>query len=88
MRPTAAPSVRPLRMLAALAHARVAIVPGFLAVSAGGAIRSLGRGGSDLTAVLVAIALRADTCELVKDVAGYFTAGSARESRTPRRFAI
>jgi aspartate kinase len=66
--------VRALRVLAALAHARVAIVPGFLAVRAGGAIRSLGRGGSDLTAVLVAIGLRATSCELIKDVAGYYTA--------------
>jgi aspartate kinase len=66
--------VRPLRILAALADARVAIVPGFLAVRSGGGIRSLGRGGSDLTAVLLAAALRADRCELIKDVAGYYTA--------------
>ncbi|HWK09725.1 MAG TPA: hypothetical protein VNR64_06735 [Vicinamibacterales bacterium] len=67
-------AVRPLRLLAAIASARVVVVPGFLAVGAGGTIASLGRGGSDLTAVLLAIALRADGCELVKDVAGYFTA--------------
>jgi aspartate kinase len=67
-------TVRPLRMLAALASARVVIVPGFLAVGSGGTIRSLGRGGSDLTAVLVAIGLRAARCELIKDVAGYYTA--------------
>ncbi len=66
-------SVRPERLLAALAHARVVIVPGFLGVSAGGAIASLGRGGSDLTAVLLASAIRADACELIKDVAGYYT---------------
>jgi aspartate kinase len=66
--------VRPLRILAALAEARVAIVPGFLAVKAGGGIRSLGRGGSDLTAVLLAAALGADRCELLKDVPGYYTA--------------
>ena len=69
-----ATTVRPLRILAALADARVVIVPGFLAVQAGGAVRSLGRGGSDLTAVLLAIALRADRCELIKDVSGYYTA--------------
>ena len=66
-------AVRPLRLLAALASAPVIVVPGFLAVGAGGTIASLGRGGSDLTAVLLAIALEADGCELVKDVAGYFT---------------
>jgi aspartate kinase len=71
-------SVRPLRLLAALAHARIVIVPGFLGVSAGGAIASLGRGGSDLTAVLLASAIRADACELIKDVAGYYTADPNR----------
>jgi aspartate kinase len=67
-------TVRPLHLLATLAHARVVIVPGFLGVSAGGAVTSLGRGGSDLTAVLLATALHADVCELIKDVPGYFTA--------------
>ena len=67
-------TVNPLRLLAALAQARVVIVPGFLGVGAGGTITSLGRGGSDLTAVLLAAAVRADACELIKDVPGYFTA--------------
>ena len=66
--------VRPLHLLSALGRNRIVIVPGFFAIRAGGAIASLGRGGSDLTAVLLAAALRADTCELVKDVPGYFTA--------------
>ena len=66
--------VRPLHLLSALGRARIAIVPGFFAVRPGGAIASLGRGGSDLTAVLLASALRAEACELVKDVPGYFTA--------------
>ena len=72
-------SVRPLRLLAALARARIVIVPGFLGVSAGGAIASLGRGGSDLTAVLLATAVRANACELIKDVAGYHTADPHRD---------
>jgi aspartate kinase len=67
-------AVRPLRLLAATANAPVVIVPGFLAVGPGGTIASLGRGGSDLTAVLLAIGLEAARCELVKDVAGYFSA--------------
>ena len=72
-------TVRPLRLLAALAHARIVIVPGFFGVSAGGTITSLGRGGSDLTAVLLAAAIRADACELIKDVPGYFTADPHRQ---------
>lgn len=67
-------AVRPLFLLAALGTVPLVIVPGFLAVAPGGTLRSLGRGGSDLTAVLLAAALRADRCELIKDVAGYFTA--------------
>jgi aspartate kinase len=66
-------AVRPVRLLAALAHHRLIVVPGFLGVAAGGAVRSLGRGGSDLTAVLLADAIRADRCELIKDVPGYHT---------------
>ena len=66
--------VRPLHLLSALGRARIVVVPGFFAIRAGGGIASLGRGGSDLTAVLLASALRADACELVKDVPGYFTA--------------
>lgn len=73
-------AVRPLRLLAALATARVVIVPGFLGVSAGGGVASLGRGGSDLTAVLLAAAIRADACELIKDVPGYFTADPRRDA--------
>ena len=73
-------TVRPLRLLAALAAARIVIVPGFLGVSAGGTITSLGRGGSDLTAVLLATAVRADACELIKDVPGYFTADPHRDA--------
>jgi aspartate kinase len=74
-------TVRPLRLLAALGASRLVIVPGFLGVSAGGTIASLGRGGSDLTAVLLAIAVRADACELIKDVAGYFTADPHRDAK-------
>jgi aspartate kinase len=71
-------TVRPLRLLAALASSRIVVVPGFLGVSPGGTITSLGRGGSDLTAVLLAAAVRADACELIKDVPGYFTADPHR----------
>lgn len=73
-------TVRPMRLLAALAHARLVIVPGFLGVSPGGAVTSLGRGGSDLTAVLLAAAIGADACELIKDVPGYFTSDPHRHA--------
>jgi len=58
----------------ALARHRVVIVPGFLATNREGAVVSLARGGSDLTAVLVAAELGASRCELIKDVPGFFSA--------------
>jgi aspartate kinase len=64
--------VNPLGLRFALAHHLIVIVPGFLARGPRDAVLSLGRGGSDLTAVLLAEALNATTCELVKDVPGYF----------------
>jgi aspartate kinase len=69
-------SPRPTLVGRSLRHAvashAVVIVPGFLAARADQAIVTLGRGGSDLTAVLLAIGLRASRCELLKDVPGYF----------------
>jgi aspartate kinase len=79
--PATGTSVRPARLLAALAAARIVVVPGFLGVSAGDTITSLGRGGSDLTAVLLAAAVQADACELIKDVPGYYTADPHRDSK-------
>jgi aspartate kinase len=70
-------NVRARRLSVSLATHRVVVVPGFLARGDGDSIVSLGRGGSDLTAVLIAIALRATECELIKDVPGYFTADPA-----------
>jgi aspartate kinase len=65
----------------ALAGHRVVIVPGFLGVKRSGRIVSLGRGGSDLTAVLLAARLGASRCELIKDVPGYFSADPHRDAR-------
>src|SRR5208282_4412818 len=71
------------RLHAALAENQVAVVPGFLATSAEQSIVTLGRGGSDLTAVVLAAGLGAARCELVKDVPGYFSADPHRD-RTAR----
>ena len=59
---------------ALLASHDVVIVPGFLACSAADGIVSLGRGGSDFTAVRLAAGLDARRCELIKDVDGYYAA--------------
>jgi aspartate kinase len=70
---SAAVQFTPERLYGALAKCRVAIVPGFFATDPEDTIASLGRGGSDLTAVLLAKGLQACRCELIKDVPGYFT---------------
>lgn len=57
-----------------LSEGRVVVVAGFQGVTELGDITTLGRGGSDLTAVALAAALNAERCELYKDVEGIFTA--------------
>ncbi len=66
--------VRGDRIRAALAEGRVAIVAGFQGVSTASDITTLGRGGSDTTAVALAAALGADVCEIYTDVEGVYTA--------------
>jgi aspartate kinase len=67
--------VTPGRISGALADGAIPIVAGFQGVSATGKdITTLGRGGSDTTAVALAAALKADVCEIYTDVDGIFTA--------------
>ncbi len=58
----------------ALALGKIVIVAGFQGQTADEEITTLGRGGSDLTAVALAAALKAEVCEFYKDVDGVFTA--------------
>lgn len=58
----------------ALAAGKVCVVAGFQGVSTAKEITTLGRGGSDTTAVALAAALGADACEIYTDVTGVFTA--------------
>jgi aspartate kinase len=53
---------------------KVVIVAGFQGIDEEGQITTLGRGGSDLTAIALAAALRADKCEIYTDVDGVYTA--------------
>jgi len=62
------------RVRAAIADHRVAIVAGFQGVSEKKEITTLGRGGSDTTAVALAAALGADLCEIYTDVDGVYSA--------------
>jgi aspartate kinase len=62
------------RVQAALETGAVAVVAGFQGTSDADEITTLGRGGSDLTAVALAAALKADLCEIYTDVDGVYTA--------------
>ena len=66
--------VRADRIRTAVDDGCVAVVAGFQGVSTGAAITTLGRGGSDTTAVALAAALGAEACEIYTDVSGVFTA--------------
>lgn len=59
---------------AALERGEIAVVSGFQGISTDGDITTLGRGGSDTTAVALAAALGADRCEIYTDVDGIYTA--------------
>ena len=61
------------RMRADLDAGRVVVVAGFQGVDAEGNITTLGRGGSDTTAVALAAALKADECQIYTDVDGVYT---------------
>ncbi|MEE4295613.1 MAG: aspartate kinase [Wenzhouxiangella sp.] len=67
-------SVEPKRILAALEESKVVVIAGFQGASPEGDITTLGRGGSDTTAVAIAAALNASRCEIYSDVDGVYTA--------------
>ena len=66
--------VRASRVIEALEAGKIVIVAGFQGVSTDFDVTTLGRGGSDTTAVALAAALKADACEIYTDVRGVFTA--------------
>jgi len=66
--------VRAERIKEALEHDAIVLVAGFQGVSTSRDVTTLGRGGSDTTAVALAAAVEADVCEIYTDVSGVFTA--------------
>jgi len=58
---------------AAMERGEVAVIPGFQGVAAGERVTTLGRGGSDTSAVAVAAAMKADRCDIYTDVDGVYT---------------
>ncbi len=67
-------NITPKQVHALLDSGKVVIVAGFQGQTAEGQITTLGRGGSDLTAIALAAALKADLCQIYTDVDGVYTA--------------
>src|SRR5213079_3322448 len=66
--------VRPFRVQDELARGRIVVIAGYQGVSYRREVTTLGRGGSDTTAVAMAAALGAEWCEICSDVDGVYTA--------------
>jgi aspartate kinase len=60
-------------LIAAMASGQVAVIPGFQGMADDGRVTTLGRGGSDTSAVAVAAAVKADRCDIYTDVDGVYT---------------
>ncbi|HEX4123017.1 MAG TPA: aspartate kinase, partial [Verrucomicrobiae bacterium] len=67
-------NITPKKVHAQLDEGKVVIVAGFQGQTSEGQITTLGRGGSDLTAIALAAALKADLCQIYTDVDGVYTA--------------
>jgi aspartate kinase len=77
-------AVDPSRVHRELAAGRIVVVAGFQGITEEFDITTLGRGGSDTTAVAMAAILQADTCEIYTDVAGVYTADPRIEPRAQK----
>jgi aspartate kinase len=66
-------SIDAAALTAAMQSGEIAIIPGFQGISEDGRITTLGRGGSDTSAVAIAAAVKADRCDIYTDVDGVYT---------------
>jgi len=65
--------IPPETLKRSIRHGEIPVVTGFQGVTEGGRITTLGRGGSDITAVALAVALKAKRCDIYTDVPGIYT---------------
>ncbi|MFM8819606.1 MAG: aspartate kinase [Phenylobacterium sp.] len=73
--------IPPEKLSAALDAGEVAVIAGFQGVTTSGRIATLGRGGSDTSAVAIAAAVRAERCDIYTDVDGVYTTDPRIEAR-------
>jgi aspartate kinase len=77
-------SIDPIPMQNELKKGNIIVVAGFQGINENGDVTTLGRGGSDLTAVAIAGALNADVCEIYTDVDGIYTTDPRIEPKAKR----
>ncbi len=76
--------IPPAKLLAAMDSGEIAVIAGFQGVSRDGRLSTLGRGGSDTTAVAVAAAIGAACCDIYTDVDGVYTTDPRIEAKATR----
>ncbi|MCD6653597.1 MAG: aspartate kinase [Sulfurovum sp.] len=81
-------SIDPAAMQNAIKEGKIVVVAGFQGVSKEGLVTTLGRGGSDLSAVAIAGALHADQCEIYSDVDGIYTTDPRIEPKAKKMDTI
>ncbi len=77
-------SIKTEAMKAEISKGNIIIIAGFQGISKEGSVTTLGRGGSDLSAVAIAGALEADACEIYSDVDGVYTTDPRIEPRAKK----
>ena len=77
-------SIDTTSMIESLNDGKVIVVAGFQGISSNGRVSTLGRGGSDLSAVAIAGALKANACEIYSDVDGIYTTDPRLEPKAKR----
>ncbi|WP_435418846.1 aspartate kinase [Parerythrobacter aurantius] len=75
-------------LLASMAEGVIAVIPGFQGLSEDGRVTTLGRGGSDTSAVAVAAAIKADRCDIYTDVDGVYTTDPRIVARARKQKAV
>lgn len=75
-------------MIAAMEAGEIAVIPGFQGVSADNRITTMGRGGSDTSAVAVAAAVKADRCDIYTDVDGVYTTDPRIVAKAAKQKAV
>lgn len=76
--------INPSTITRAIKAGKIIVVAGFQGVNENGDVTTLGRGGSDLSAVAIAGAIKADLCEIYTDVSGIYTTDPRIEPRAKK----